>query len=187
VIPVGDPLSDGWASVANAYRAPLEDVASLLPRIPAQPLGYGDARVLMEKLGGPPPPSDDWVGGMDGVEYRIGGEFLPEYSDWVVRLTTHNFLKDVHSDASVIGIIRGQVEPDRYVIVGNHRDAWGFGSVDPSSGTSNLLELARVFGQQLQTGWRPRRSLVFASWAVEEFGTVGSTEWVHHKVNTRGN
>lgn len=41
---------------------------------------------------------------------------------------------------------------DRYVMVGNHRDAWVFGGVDASSGGSVLLELARVMGEQMKAG-----------------------------------
>lgn len=49
---------------------------------------------------------------------------------------------------------------DRYVIVGNHYDAWTYGGIDPSSATSVLLELVRVFGKMHSDGWRPRRSVM---------------------------
>ena len=68
---------------------------------------------------------------------------------------------------------------DRYVIMGNHRDAWVQGALDPSSGTAVLLELARAMGKLVKSGrWRPRRSIVFCSWGAEEYGLIGSTEWV---------
>ena len=63
-------------------------------------------------------------------------------------------------------------------MLGNHRDAWGYGAVDPSSGTAQLMEVVRSFGKMLKTGWRPRRTIVFASWAAEESGLEGSYEWV---------
>ena len=69
------------------------------------------------------------------------------------------------------------------------RDAWGFGSVDPSSGTANLLETARVLGEMKKKGWRPRRTIVFCSWAAEEQGLMGSEEFVQenvHKLMARG-
>ena len=31
---------------------------------------------------------------------------------------------------------------NRYVLLGNHRDAWTFGAVDPNSGTAALLEVS---------------------------------------------
>lgn len=99
---------------------------------------------------------------------------------------------------NVIGYMEGAIEPgntitlrccdlkvsvklciiDRYVLLGNHRDAWVFGAIDPSSGTAVMLEVARAFGRAYASGWRPRRTIVFCSWGAEEYGLVGSTEWV---------
>lgn len=80
---------------------------------------------------------------------------------------------------NVIGMLRGEVEPDRYIIIGNHRDAWNFGALDPNSGTSVLLEVSRVLGElKNTTDWRPRRSILFVSWDAEEYGIIGSVEWV---------
>ena len=77
-----------------------------------------------------------------------------------------------------MGYIKGAVEPDRYVMLGNHRDAWGYGAVDPSSGTTMLLEVARVLGEKKNAGWRPRRTILFLSWGAEEYGLMGSREFV---------
>ena len=103
------------------------------------------------------------------------------YKDYKVRLSVHNYEKDVKS-SNVIGYIRGEIEPDRYAFLSNHRDAWGFGSADPSSGTANLLESARILGEMKKNGWRPRRTIVFCSWAAEEYGLMGSEEFVQQKV-----
>ncbi|RWV97737.1 hypothetical protein GW17_00039455 [Ensete ventricosum] len=73
---------------------------------------------------------------------------------------------------NVFGVIRGSEEPDRYVILGNHRDAWTFGAVDPNSGTAALLDVARRYGSLLRSGWRPRRTIILCSWDAEEFGMV---------------
>ncbi|TKC41582.1 hypothetical protein EI555_010926 [Monodon monoceros] len=78
---------------------------------------------------------------------------------------------------NVIGTIRGSVEPDRYVILGGHRDSWVFGGIDPTSGASVLQEVVQSFGKLMSRGWRPRRTIIFASWDAEEFGLLGSTEW----------
>ncbi|ONK79109.1 uncharacterized protein A4U43_C01F3030 [Asparagus officinalis] len=66
----------------------------------------------------------------------------------------------------------------KYVILGNHRDAWTFGAVDPNSGTASLLELAQRLGKLQKRGWRPRRSIILCNWDAEEYGLIGSTEWV---------
>ena len=75
------------------------------------------------------------------------------------------------------GIIRGSAHPEQIVIVGNHRDAWVYGGVDPSSGSAALMELARTLGDLRRTGWQPKRSILFASWDAEEFTLTSSTEW----------
>jgi N-acetylated-alpha-linked acidic dipeptidase len=148
-----------------------------LPKIPAQPIGYEDARKLLEKMGGLDSPQS-WKGGMDGISYKIGGEMTKDYDGWTVKLEVHN-VRDTIKSSNVFGYITGSVEPDRYVMLGNHRDAWGYGAIDPSSGTAQLMEVVRSFGKMLKMGWRPRRTIVFASWAAEESGLEGSYEWVY--------
>ena len=78
---------------------------------------------------------------------------------------------------NVIGTVRGTEFPDQWVVAGNHRDAWVYGAVDPVSGTSMMLEAVHGVGELLKSGWRPRRTIVFASWDAEEQGLIGSTEW----------
>ena len=78
---------------------------------------------------------------------------------------------------NVIATIQGSVEPDRWVLISNHRDAWTYGAVDPASGTPATLEACRALGAAVKDGWKPRRTLVYASWDAEEYGLVGSTEW----------
>lgn len=73
---------------------------------------------------------------------------------------------------NVFGVIRGREEPDRYVILGNHRDAWTYGAVDPNSGTAVLLDIAHRYSVLLRSGWRPRRTIILCSWDAEEFGMV---------------
>jgi Zn-dependent M28 family amino/carboxypeptidase len=112
---------------------------------------------------------EDWQGGLS-VKYKLGPGFA---NGEKVRMEvyTENLMTTTYN---VIGIIRGSVEPDRYVLLGNHRDAWILGSVDPSSGTAAMMELARVFGKlKVEEGWRPRRSIVFCSWGAEEYGLIG--------------
>jgi N-acetylated-alpha-linked acidic dipeptidase len=78
---------------------------------------------------------------------------------------------------NVIATLPGSVEPERWIMVGNHRDAWVYGAVDPGSGTAATLEMCRAIGSAVKSGWKPRRTLVYASWDAEEYGLVGSTEW----------
>ena len=162
----GDPLTPGWASVPGAKRIPREDAVSL-PKIVSAPLSARDARVILETMEGPEAPAD-WQGGLP-IRYHTG-------PGATVRLKV--VLDDkIRPIQTVIGRIRGSSEPDSEVIVGNHRDAWVYGGVDPSSGTASMMDLARSLGALVRGGVRPRRSIVFASWDAEEFTLTSSTEW----------
>jgi N-acetylated-alpha-linked acidic dipeptidase len=163
----GDPLTPGWASVPGAPRIAAADAVSI-PKIISVPMSYRDARVILEALGGPEVPQA-WRGGLP-ITYRAGG------TDAVVRLTVR-IDSETRQIQTVVGRIRGAVRPEEEVIVGNHRDAWVFGGVDPSSGSAALMELARSLGSVARNGSRPRRTIVFASWDAEEFTLTSSTEW----------
>jgi N-acetylated-alpha-linked acidic dipeptidase len=162
----GDPLTPGWASLPGAKRIDRAEAVSL-PKIISAPLSYADAQVILESMGGPLAPAE-WKGALP-ITYRMGGEAT-------VRMRVRSDDK-VRPIWTVTGRIRGREEPDREVILGNHRDAWIFGGVDPSSGSAALMELARTLGELKADGWRPRRSIVFASWDAEEFTLTSSTEW----------
>ena len=102
----------------NAYRMKPEDVGGL-PLIPAQPIGYDDAKIIMEKFGGRDSP-EGWKGGIEGVRYALGDGPNPDFEGWRIRLKTNNHF-DTVKDSNVIGYIKGEVEPDRYVLLSNHR------------------------------------------------------------------
>jgi N-acetylated-alpha-linked acidic dipeptidase len=164
----GDPLTPGTPSVAGAPRKRREEAVNL-PKIPVQPMSYGDARRLLEPLRGPVRP-DGFQGALP-FAYHVGGT-----EDVRVRLKTDIELKTM-TIWNVIGRVEGDAERDRWVVLGNHRDAWTFGAVDPNSGTSAMLEVARGLGQLVKNGWRPRRTIILGSWDAEEQGLIGSTEW----------
>ncbi|XP_061484857.1 N-acetylated-alpha-linked acidic dipeptidase 2-like isoform X3 [Rhineura floridana] len=126
-------------------------------------------------MGGPPPPDESWKGNLN-VSYNIGPGFSGTHSMRKVRMHVHTINK-ITRIYNVIGTIKGAVEPDRYIIFGGHRDSWVFGGIDPTTGAAVLQEVARSFGKLVMKGWRPRRTIIFASWDAEEFGLLGSTEW----------
>jgi N-acetylated-alpha-linked acidic dipeptidase len=163
----GDPLTPGWASVPGAKRIPVEQAVSL-PKIMGVPLSWHDAKPLLEKMDGPVAP-DSWQGGLP-LKYRLGGKRVRVHLkvDMDTRVQPYYV-----SEAR----IRGSESPDEWVILGNHRDAWVFGAVDPSSGTASMLELTRDLGELLRQGVRPKRTLVICSWDGEEYALTGSTEW----------
>jgi N-acetylated-alpha-linked acidic dipeptidase len=163
----GDPLTPGWASTEGAPRVDRSEARSL-PSIVSAPLSFEDARAILEALGGPEVPSG-WRGA-GSFTYRAG----PGSAIVRMRVRSDDRIRPIWT---VTGLIRGADQPDDVVIVGNHRDAWLYGGVDPSSGTAALVELARTLGDLKRGGWRPRRSILFASWDAEEFALTSSTEW----------
>lgn len=163
----GDPLTPGWASVAGARRIAAAEAASL-PTIISAPLSARDARVLLQAMGGPDAPAA-WQGGL-GIAYKVG----PGTTPVKLRVMADDKIRPIQT---VIGTIRGSERPDELVILGNHRDAWQYGGVDPSSGSASMMDLARSLGALARGGLRPKRSIVFASWDAEEFTLTSSTEW----------
>ncbi|KAL4139051.1 hypothetical protein PRIC2_002549 [Phytophthora ramorum] len=166
----GDPMTPGWPSTEGSYHLPYEDVKTI-PHIPALPLSYGQAKYILQSLGGREAP-DSWQGGLSLPSgYRIGDD----------EATVVNLDIEIDNEVGpiwdVIGTIEGSEEPDKLVIMGNHRDAWVCGAIDPNSGSSTLLEIARGYGELLKQGWKPRRTLILGSWDGEEYGLLGSTEY----------
>src|SRR5580692_6919323 len=163
----GDPLTPGWASVPGAKRIPIEQAQSA-PKIMALPLSWHDAKPLLENMDGPVTP-ESWQGGL-GFPYRFGGEKEKVH----LKIEMDNGTQPYYV---VEGRIRGAELPDEWAVLGNHRDAWAFGGVDPSSGTASMMEMTRALGQLAKDGMRPRRTIVVCSWDGEEVGLTGSTEW----------
>ena len=163
----GDPQTPGWASVPGAKRIPIEEAVSA-PKIMALPISWHDAKPFLQNMDGPAAPKD-WQGAL-GFEYHLGSD----------RMTAHLKIEmdnGVQPYFVVEGRIRGSELPEEWVVMGNHRDAWVFGGVDPSSGTASMIELTRAFGELKKQGIRPRRTLIVCSWDGEEIGLTGSTEW----------
>jgi N-acetylated-alpha-linked acidic dipeptidase len=163
----GDPLTPGWASVEGARRIKPEDSLSV-PKIVGTVMSWHDARPLLEQMDGPEAPKD-WQGGLP-ITYHLGGGRVKVH----LKVDMDNSVK---ANYVVEARLRGTELPDEWVLLGNHRDAWEFGGVDPSSGTASMMELTRVLGDMAKRGLRPRRTLVVCSWDGEEVGLTGSTEW----------
>jgi len=164
----GDPLSPGFASEKGGKRLALKDAKTLM-KIPVLPISYADAAPFLESLQGPTAP-EDWRGSL-GFTYHIG----PGPAKAHLKVEMDN---STHPLYDVIVRIPGSDLADEWVLYGNHHDAWVHGASDPASGAAPLLETARSLSELLQQGWKPRRTIMLALWDGEEFGLVGSTEWV---------
>ena len=168
----GDPLTPGFAAHENVTRIPQEE-AVVLPKIPSLPISYRDASKLLRALAGQGfnmgAQDKGWKGALP-LEYWTG--------PGNVEVNLYNGVEfKITPVYNVIATITGAEEPDRAVILGNHRDAWVMGAVDPNSGSAAMLEVARGLGELLRSGWKPRRTIILASWDAEEYGMVGSTEF----------
>lgn len=163
----GDPLTPGVGATKNAKRLPIDKAQTIL-KIPVLPISYGDAQPLLAALQGPVVPTG-WRGALP-ITYHFGPGpakvHLAVSSDWSLKT-----LYDV------IARIPGASRPDEWIVRGNHRDGWVFGAWDPLSGHVVMMAEAKAIGALLKTGWKPRRTLVYASWDGEEPGLLGSTEW----------
>ncbi|XP_066314958.1 probable glutamate carboxypeptidase LAMP1 [Miscanthus floridulus] len=169
---VGDPTTPMWASSEGCERVSVEEAMNTddMPLIPALPVLAQDTMEIHRAVGEAVVPVD-WQGREGGPVYCLGP------GPAVLNLTYLG--NDTMSTIeNVFAIIEGVEEPDRYVILGNHRDAWTFGASDPNSGTAAMIELAQRFSMLQKHGWRPRRTIIFCSWDAEEYGLTGSTEWV---------
>jgi len=166
----GDPSTPGYASVAGAPRIPLDSMP--VPRIPVLPLSYGNAVELLRDVRGATIPNG-WQGGL-AFRYHAGpGPVVAR-----VKVFSDSATAAIKPIWNTFGVIRGTDFPDELVIIGAHRDAWSPGAVDNVSGTVSVVEAARAVAEQMRAGWRPRRTMLFATWDAEEWGLVGSTEYV---------
>lgn len=169
----GDPLTPhGPALPLDHPETPvrLDPMEAGLLRIPVTPLPYGSAVEILQRMTGEPVPSG-WQGGLP-FTYRVtGGEEL------TVRLRVEQPMDFVRA-TNVVGVVEGTELPDEWIVLGSHFDAWTFGATDPNSGSAMLLELAEALARLAADGCAPRRTIMIAHWDAEEYGILGSIEWV---------
>lgn len=169
----GDPTTPGYASHEGVPRA---DVSDVTPEIPALPISYSAAEPLLKALNGYGVSAEKvnrtgWVGALD-ADYSTGPAPGVKLS---IDIVSEPEIKPIQN---VIGWING-TNSDETIIIGNHRDTWMVGgNGDPNSGSSILVEFTRALYKLRQSGWQPKRNIVIGSWDAEEWGLIGSTEWV---------
>ncbi|KAF3938003.1 hypothetical protein ABW19_dt0208066 [Dactylella cylindrospora] len=167
----GDPLSPGAPSNFHNNRIPKEE--AVLVKIPSLPLAWRDAQRLLQVLKGHGVKvGDEWKGGVPEVEWWTGDKKSPK-----VNLVNQPVEHDEQKIWNVLCTIEGYEQPRKAIIIGSRRDSWAYGA-SSMVGTAIMLELVRVFGQMYEIGWRPARTIHFASWDGGQYNLVGSTEWV---------
>ncbi|CEP61420.1 M28 family metallopeptidase LALA0_S03e02454g [Lachancea lanzarotensis] len=170
----GDPTTPGYPSQGDVERA---DPKGLIPDIPSLPISHKEVAPILQKLNGhglsgSKIGGDKWKGGLKGFDYWTGPS--PDYSLNLYNNQSYD-IRPIHN---VYGNITGSDSDEGYILIGNHRDAWiKGGASDPNSGSAALLEVIRGFHQLQLTGWKPRKTIIFASWDGEEYALLGSTEF----------
>ncbi len=140
-------------------------------KIPVMPISYADALPLLKALEGPVAPNS-WKGGLP-ITYHVG--------PGPAKVNLHlEFEWKLRTAYNPVARMKGSVFPDEWIMRGNHHDGWAQGAADPISGMVSLMEEARAIGELAKTGWRPKRTLIYAGWDAEEPALLGSTEWVEY-------
>ncbi|WP_433472714.1 M28 family peptidase [Spirillospora sp. CA-142024] len=168
----GDPQTPGWPAVKGAHRIPPSQAPMLKGLIPTTPISYGAAEPLLRALKGGQVPKE-WQGGLP-FTYRFGP------GGTKVHLDLKNTFQ-VRPLWDVTVRIPGSEHPEQEVILGAHHDAWAYGSSDNLSGAENVIQVGRALGKLLKQGWRPKRTVVLATWDGEEYGLFGSTEYAEQR------
>ena len=169
----GDPLTPFEAALPldgtkKVKRLDPKDAA--LPNIPVTPIPWGSAQEILKRMTGRSVPAG-WQGGLPFAYRTEGGEALKVH---LKVKQERGFVRTYQ----IIGTLPGSEFPDEWVISGCHYDAWSYGATDPNSGTAMLLTLSESLGKMAKAGQRPRRTIKIAHWDVEEYGVIGSAEWV---------
>lgn len=167
----GDPLTPFVPARPNQKRLAAED-APTLPRIPALVLSRAEAEPILRELRGPAAPRS--FQGALPMTYRLGATAGGDSLEAELDVEMEAGLRPI---TNVVARLDGREEPDRWVLLGTHHDAWTFGGVDPGGAAAVMLELARALGELRRSGWQPRRSILFCFWDAEEYGLIGSTEF----------
>ncbi|XP_057316973.1 N-acetylated-alpha-linked acidic dipeptidase 2-like [Hydractinia symbiolongicarpus] len=175
-----DPQTLGAPAIDGIYR--LNENNTDTPKIPVHPISYSDALEIMKYMDGTVAPKE-WQGGLN-FTYRIN----TSVNNTKTFTLNVDVVKTVNQPVyDVIGKVVGAVEPDRIVMLGVHHDAWVMGGLDPESGTAVLNEVVRAVGVAVKKGWKPRRTIMFCSWDAEEYGLIGSTEWIEEHASLISN
>ena len=148
-----------------------------LPTVAALPITMEAAELLFQQLEGVSNPA--WKAWMS-TSYSIG----PGPGRVRIQYQSRRELKKIRN---IFGTIEGSNTLEPALMLSCHYDAWIYGASDPSSGTAAVLEAAKALLHLKKEGWKPKRDIIFAFWDAEEYGMIGSTNWVlHHLPKARG-
>lgn len=169
--PPGDPTMDGHAPVMGAAHKSWNEIPHAT--MPEMSITQSTARTLLAGMTGKAVPQS-WHPMYEFVQHFGGNETVRVHTKYERKLKTIWL---------VFGEMKGSSDPDSVVMIGSHRDAMTFGAVDPGSGTTVLLQDADAFAKLAKAGWKPKRTIEFASWDGHELGLFGSAAWIYDNGN----
>lgn len=176
----GDILSPGYSSISSERVIDFDSITNL-PKIPAVPVSWRDAQPFLQALKG------------YGANMRFWGSEFPSIDEWwsgnqtspLARLVNYPIIKERHPIWNVRAKLEGLEQSELAIIIGAKRDSWCYGAAGSASGTSVMLEVARIFTlMSAKLKWVPLRSIYFASWDGGDQNLAGTTEWVEYNINT---
>lgn len=110
------------------------------------------------------------LNGTNDYYQKVPGEFMKRM-----------FSPKLNDSENVIAYIEGSEFPNEYIVISAHYDHVGMangeiynGADDDASGTTAVLELARLFKLAKDNGQGPKRSIIFLHCTGEEYGLHGS-------------
>ncbi|KAK3703697.1 hypothetical protein LTR37_014275 [Vermiconidia calcicola] len=166
---IGDPLTPGWASKKKVDRLSIKDNPGL-PGIPSLPLSWRDATVLIGALEGQGVKvPTEWLGGHDGKNGWFSGTSKGKTAP-IINLRNNIDVSKKQQIWNLHGLIQGIESPEKKLIVGNHRDSWCFGAVDPGSGSAIMMEVVSIFQSLRRLGWRPCERSNFTEYVEDNIG-----------------
>ncbi|MBV8491632.1 MAG: M28 family peptidase [Candidatus Eremiobacteraeota bacterium] len=165
--PPGDPTIAGHAPVVGAPHKSWNDIPH--STIPELSITESTARTLLAGMTGQVVPQS-WHPMFEFVQHFGGNQ--------TVRVHT-KFERELKTIWLVFGDMKGATDPNSIVMIGSHRDAMTFGAIDPGSGTTVLLQDADAFAALAKKGWKPNRTIEFASWDGHELGLYGSAALIY--------
>jgi N-acetylated-alpha-linked acidic dipeptidase len=139
-----------------------------LPTVPALPITGEAARLILSEIEGSVNPA--WKGWMN-VPYQSG----PGPARLRIQYQSSRTRKKIRN---IFATLAGSNPIEPAVMISCHYDAWIYGASDPASGTATILEASRALFDLESDGWKPKRNIIFAFWDAEEYGMIGSTQWV---------
>lgn len=132
--------------VSPVWGSPTPETVKHLPQIPAVSVNYDHGQQIKQKL------DKSSVTVWFQTEVDTGWRPIP----------------------TLIAELKGQEEPEKFVMFSGHIDSWHYGAMDNGSANATMIETARIMAQYQA---KLRRSLRLAFWSGHSHGRYAGSAW----------